>query len=181
MRIVVTLALLLMSLSTFAAPVTLTCTLPTLNDDGTPLTDLAGTRYYEANVTGGPYVLVYDETDPTLCGAVLERTAGTYFYVATAYNVPGVESAYSGEAVKVVPPPAPAPPTNLVVDPANLVAYAVSQTKDVMVLYPVGTVPNGTACDGTMRFNDKYVVPMDSVSWAGTARPLVIFASCGAG
>ena len=179
MRILATLALLLMSLSTFAAPVTLSCTLPTLNDDGTPLTDLAGVRFYESLTTGGPYTLIGDEV---ACGFVTpDRAAGTYYYVATAYNVPGVESAYSNEAVKVVPPLAPAPPINLVVDPANLVAYAVSQTKDVMVLYPVGTVPNGTACDGSMQFNDKYVVPMDSVNWAGTARPLVIFASCGAG
>lgn len=158
--------------------VTLTCTLPTLNEDGTPLTDLAGTRYYEANVTGGPYVLVYDETDPTLCGTVLERTAGTYFYVATAYNVPGVESAYSGEAVKVVPPPAPAPPTNLVVEPGNLVAYAISQTENIIVTYPVGTVPEGTSCDSTMQVNGKYVVPRATVNWVGTARPLVIFAAC---
>ena len=170
-------ALLLMSLSTFAAPVTLTCTLPTLNEDGTPLTDLAGIRFYDAVASGGPYVLVADNPD---CTATLDKPPGTWYFVATAYNTAGIESVYSGEASKVVPPSAPASPTNLVVT-GNLVAYSISQTKDRLVTYPVGTVPVDTPCDSTMSANGLYLVPTDAVVFAGQAQATVAFAQCGVG
>ena len=160
-----------------AGSITLSCTAPTQNEDGTPLTDLAGIRFYEAQVAGGPYTLVADES---VCATGFDRPAGTYYYVATAYNLAGIESAFSGEASKTILPPAPAPPENLVVPPGNLTAYGLSQTPDVIRAYPIGTVPEGTTCDSTMRFTDKYRVPFDAVAWVGTARPVVVFATCGA-
>ena len=160
-----------------AGSITLSCTAPTQNEDGTPLTDLDGIRFYEALVAGGPYTLVADEP---VCATDLDRSAGTYYYVATAYNLAGIESAFSNEASKTILPPVPAPPENLVVELGNLVAYGLSQTPDVIRVYPIGTVPEGTVCDSTMRFNDKYRVPFDAVQWVGTARPIVVFAACGA-
>lgn len=162
-----------------AGEVTLTCTDPANNDDGTPLTDLAGVRIYEANVTGGPYVQVEDVAD---CGSIpiLTRPAGDYYFVSTAYNITGVESIYSNEATHTVPPVAPDPPSNLVAD-GNLVAYSISITKDIFNTYPVGTVPSGTPCDSNMSANGLYLVPYSAVEFAGGADATVVFAECGTG
>ena len=160
-----------------AGEVQLTCDVPTLNDDGTPLTDLAGIRFYESQITGGPYTLVADEA---VCATTLDRPAGDWFYVATAYNVADIESLYSNEAAKTVLPAAPNPPANLVAD-GNLVAYSISQTIDRFVTYPVGTVPEGTPCDNTMSANGLYLVSVDAVEFAGGASATVAFAECGGG
>ena len=116
--------------------------------------------------------------DVTECLLPLDRSAGTYYYVATAYNVAGVESDYSGEASKTIAA-APNPPSGLTVQSGTQTVYMLSISKDTVVAGPVGTVPPGTPCDSTMRFNDKYVVPRDAVNWIGTARPQVVFAACG--
>ena len=176
----IALTLILAFQLTNADTITLSCTLPTLNEDGSALTDLDGTRYYEANVTGGPYTLVYDETDPTVCGAVLERTAGTYFYVATAYNASGVESQYSGEATKTIST-VPAPPMDLVVDPAELAAFTYSQSGEDLSTYQVGWVADGTACDSTKSINGLYQVPKSSVTFVGDADANIVFAACSGG
>ena len=160
-----------------ANPITLSCTAPTHNTDGTVMVDFAGIRFYESLTTGGPYTVL--GSSPSCSWQTQPRAPGIYFFATTAYNTSGVESVFSNEAVKTITEPGP--PTDLVVLAGNLTAYAVSQTEDVIVEYPVGTVPEGTACDATMRFNDKYVVPRAMITWAGTARPLVVFASCGSG
>jgi len=160
-----------------AGEVQLTCDVPTLNDDGTPLTDLAGIRFYESQVTGGPYALVADEV---VCATTLDRPAGDWFYVATAYNTADIESIYSNETTITVAPAAPAPPTNLVAA-GNLVAYSISQTKDRLVTYPVGTVAEGTPCDSTMSANGLYLVSVDAVEFAGGANATVAFAECVSG
>ena len=170
------LLLTLLSLQAQAGQINLTCTLPTENEDGSALTDLEGINFYEGP-SGGPYVLIATET---ACGTIFDRPTGTYFYVGTAFNTQGVESRYTNE-VSVVISDIPEPPTNLVVGPGNLVAYALSQTADIIVAYPVGTAPQGTQCNPAMRFNDKYVIPRAEVTWAGTVRPQVVFAECGAG
>lgn len=169
--------LLIFSTTAMAGTVELTCTKPTQNTDGTPLTDLAGIRFYESQVSGGPYTLILDTPD---CAASLVRTSGTYFYVATAYNEAGVESVYSGEASKAVVD-TPDPPTNLVVLAGNLAAYTYSQTADVIRTYQVGTVPEGTACDTTMSVNGLYRVDVSEVSFIGGAQATIAFAECGAG
>ena len=60
----------------YAGSITLTCTAPTQNEDGTPLIDLAGIRFYEAQVAGGPYTLVADEP---VCATTFDRPPGTYY------------------------------------------------------------------------------------------------------
>jgi len=178
-----TLALLFLSLSVLADPVTLSCTLPTLNEDGSALTDLVGVRFYESQVSGGPYTLFADQlvADGPACDLVIDRPVGTYYFVATAYNTGGVESYYSGEASKTVPTATtPEPPTGLTVT-GELVAYGISQSKDKLVTYPVGTVPLGTPCDSTMQVNGLYLVPVDTVEYAGTVRPAVVLAECSGG
>jgi hypothetical protein len=76
---------------------------PTENEDGTPLTDLAGYRIYWGT-TPGMYTDSVTLDNPGLTSYVVENLApGTYEFVATSYDEEGVESAYSNLATKVVP------------------------------------------------------------------------------
>ena len=166
--------LLVLSVSVQAAPITLSCTLPTENTDSTPLTDLAGIRFYESQVTGGPYTQIADEPG---CTVDIDRPSGDWYFVATAYNDAGEESDYSNETLKNISS-IPAPPTGLTVT-GSLLAYGLSQTRDVLTTYPIGRVPLGTECDTSMQVNNMYQVPWAAVVWVGSARPEFIIAECG--
>jgi hypothetical protein len=83
--------------------VTLNWTPPTQNEDGSPLTDLAGYRFYWGT-TPGSYTNSVTLNNPGLTSYVVDNLAsGSYAFVATSFNRAGVESAYSNTAVKVVP------------------------------------------------------------------------------
>ena len=83
--------------------ITLNWSPPTENDDGSPLTDLAGFRLYWGT-TPGMYTDSVTLTNPGLSTYVVENlTAGTYGFVTTAFNSSGEESAYSNLATKTVP------------------------------------------------------------------------------
>ena len=82
---------------------TLNWTAPTLNEDGTDLTDLAGYKIYR-RTTQGDYTQLATVDNPTVTTYIVENlSAGTYEFVATSYNTAGVESRYSGAATKVLP------------------------------------------------------------------------------
>ncbi len=81
---------------------TLSWTPPTQNNDGSPLTNLAGfTIYY--GVESGDYRDFVRIDNPGITTYVVDNLSpSTYFFVSTAFNSNGVESAFSNEAVKVV-------------------------------------------------------------------------------
>lgn len=102
------LALLLLCVPSGAQAETYSTTLsweaPTENTDGTPLTDLDGYRIYHGCTASGQYERpVIDIPDPTVLSHTVDGLEGTCYFVATAYNVDGVESDFSGEAVSVQP------------------------------------------------------------------------------
>ena len=82
---------------------TLSWTAPTQNEDGTPLTDLAGYKLYWGTTPGNyPNSVTID--NPGLTTFVVENlVSGTYEFVATAFNTSGVESQFSNTATKTVP------------------------------------------------------------------------------
>jgi hypothetical protein len=83
--------------------VTLNWMPPTQNEDGTPLTDLAGYRFYWGT-TPGSYPNSVTVSNPGITTYVVENLApGTYEFVAKSYNSSGVESSYSNPATKIVP------------------------------------------------------------------------------
>ena len=75
---------------------TLNWTPPTLNEDGTALTDLAGYRIYWGTTPGDyPNSLTINGTGQTT--AVIDNLApGDYYFVMTAFNSADEESRYSG-------------------------------------------------------------------------------------
>ena len=82
--------------------VTLSWTPPTENVDGSYLTDLAGYNIYYG-LTEGQYSERINIDNPGIATYVVTNlTPNTYYFVATSYNTAGVESPYSGVAVRVV-------------------------------------------------------------------------------
>jgi hypothetical protein len=79
---------------------TLSWTAPIENEDGTPLTDLAGFKIYWGT-TPGSYPNSVTIDNPTVSTYVIENLApGNYEFVATAFNEAGAESAYSNIATR---------------------------------------------------------------------------------
>ena len=71
---------------------------PTTNIDGTALEDLAGYRLYYG-MSKGKYPEMIDINNPGLSSYVIENlSSDTYYFVATAYDADGNESAFSNEA-----------------------------------------------------------------------------------
>lgn len=96
----------------YAADVTLEWDAPTTNDDGTPLTDLAGYHIYQREGSNA-----YDYTSPVADTAQTTVTltnlpGGDYHWTARAYNASGVESTDSNEVALVIVIH-PGPPLNL--------------------------------------------------------------------
>jgi hypothetical protein len=98
------LAILLMAAIPMAAEkaysaTTLTWNAPTTNSDGSPLTDLAGYNLYYGTSSGN-YTNTIRVGNATTY--ILNLSAGSYYFVATAYNSLGVESSESNQVVKTV-------------------------------------------------------------------------------
>ena len=75
---------------------------PTLRSDGTPLTNLAGFRIYYGT-SPGSYPTVISVPNPGITTYVISSLpSGTYYFVATAYDSSGSESAYSAPASKTI-------------------------------------------------------------------------------
>jgi len=83
-----------MMIAAIAIVLTLAWTPPTTNEDGTPLTDLAGHRAYWGNVSG-LYTGVLDVGMATT--AVLTIHEGRSYFAVTAYDLAGNESEFSQE------------------------------------------------------------------------------------
>ena len=82
--------------------VTLTWTAPTLNTDGSPLTDLAGYKIHYGTKPGHYPVTIHVDNPGLTIYVVEYLTPNTYYFVVTAINSTGTESQYSGEASKHV-------------------------------------------------------------------------------
>lgn len=84
------------------ASTTLSWTAPTMNEDGTSLADLAGYRIYYGK-SSGSYTNTIQIDNPTVTTYLVDNLSpDTYYFAATAFNASGVESRYSGEAIKTL-------------------------------------------------------------------------------
>ncbi len=100
----------MLSTTVMAASVTLSWTAPTTNEDGTPLTDLAGFRLYNGAVSG-TYTDMVDVGNVLTYQWILGDQEGkTLYFNATAYDLSGNESIYNGEVSLTFPMIAPSPP-----------------------------------------------------------------------
>lgn len=178
MKLIVAFIALLFPLIATAGTLTIGCTAPTKWTDGTSIA--AGTpmafKFFGA-LQGQPKQLL-TATAVSTCGfAWTVPTAGNYCAEATAI-AQGTESDHSAESCSTVTPPKPMPPTLITIAQT---AYTIIKTEDRFVALPVGTVPVGTACDASQPVLQFHVVPVALVKFTGTARPVVVVASCSAG
>ncbi len=81
----------------------LSWTPPTTNEDGSTLTDLAGYRIYHGTIQGN-YSNIIDIANPSITSYIVENlSSGTHYFVVTAYDTSGNESAYSNVGSKDIP------------------------------------------------------------------------------
>jgi fibronectin type 3 domain-containing protein len=64
-----------------------------------------GYNLYRGTVSGGPYTRLNSTLNTTMSATDTTVVAGTYYYVTTAVNAAGTESAYSNQVQAVVPSP----------------------------------------------------------------------------
>lgn len=82
--------------------VTLSWIPPTLNDDGSALTDLAGYAIHYG-ILPGDYTEEIRIENPSLTTYVVENLSpNTYYFVATSFNTDGTESIFSGVYTETV-------------------------------------------------------------------------------
>lgn len=168
----------------YATDVKVTCTAPTTNTDGTPITAAQGILTF--NLYGGLSGQTKQKlvTGATTCSFTRTAVAfGTQEYQATAV-VGTIESALSNVASIVVPPPTPNPPTNTAV--VTLVAYEMrgSVATGDLRMVSVGYTHEGTPCMQTSATVGKVVyqqIDKKDVDLynAVTKLPPVMWAKCG--
>ena len=84
------------------ASTTLSWTAPTMNQDGTTLTDLAGYRIHYGR-SSRSYTTTIQIDNPSVTTYLVDNlTPDTYYFAATAFNTAGEESQYSGEVVRTL-------------------------------------------------------------------------------
>jgi hypothetical protein len=82
--------------------VSLSWVAPTQNADGSPLVDLAGYQIHYGR-SSGLYDHVVRIDSPGITTYVVDNLVpDTYYFAATSFNSSGVESEYSGEAVRTI-------------------------------------------------------------------------------
>ena len=85
------------STTTSSSVVTLGWVAPTQNNNGTPITDLAGYKIHYGTASQD-YTQVVSITNPSLSRYVLDSLpSGTYYFAISSYNSQGLESPLSGE------------------------------------------------------------------------------------
>jgi hypothetical protein len=75
---------------------------PSVNADGTALTDLAGYRIYYGTTRGTYTQSVTVSSPSTLRYTIQNLSAGTYYMVVKAYDTSNIESTASTEVSKTV-------------------------------------------------------------------------------
>lgn len=151
---------------------TLVWTAPTMNTDGSTLTNLAGFRIYQGTAANS-LAMKQQIADPaTLTYQAVNLPAGTAYFAVSAYNSQGVESALSAVGSKTITG-VPIASASVTVDVPNAPVLTVQDPTafDVRrrglhfsVNRDVGTVPVGTQCSadftlpgGFFRVNRKDV------------------------
>jgi hypothetical protein len=81
---------------------TLSWVAPTLNTDGTPVTNLTGYHIYYGTSAGALSSLIDVPGAATTEYEISNLSSGTYYFVVMAYNSMGLESAASNQATKTI-------------------------------------------------------------------------------
>jgi hypothetical protein len=160
----------------------LTWLAPTQRTDGSALTNLAGFKIYYG-LQGQPLDIVIDIPDPTLTTYRVEPLSeGQWNFAMTAYDSNSLESDKSGTATKSTSIPMSASTTVTVTlgtfVTTETIVYNVVKKSNGFVMIAVGTAPLNTPCDINQTVNGKYAVPVSTVTWLGSVKPVVVVGTC---
>jgi hypothetical protein len=125
------LVLLLYAGNVYSGQAILSWNAPTTNEDGTPLTDLAGYKIYYGTATGN-YTYIVDVGKVTTYTFTNLADGLTYYFVATSYNAARFESNYSNEVSKSIP--------------SSIQTYALTVSKAGTGTGSVSSAPTGITC-----------------------------------
>lgn len=183
----------LFALPALAENLTVSCTAPTKNTDGTTIDPTATIGFNVYGGMQGSTLALLNTTGPlaTCSRTATNVNAGIVCYaVAATETLNGVTSlsAQTTQICTTVAPPTPAAPSGATVTvsvptAANTI-YVLEKSRDQLVMLPAGTVPAGTACDPTqsttVNGNTFNLVPQTGtkVTWTGTVTSLAAFAKC---
>lgn len=177
------LLLLLISFESLAGGLTVTCTPPTLNTDGStiPATGpdaLASFRIEYGTCNGAAFGVAAGSITSATCGASVTGLAPQLWCVRSySKNNAGNESDPSNVLSKTVLSAKPMPPTGLAV--TSMIAYKMRQTVDGFTFVAIGSVAAGTQCSdlSAQGFN---VVPRSAVKLTSKfdTLPLIAWAVC---
>jgi hypothetical protein len=81
---------------------TLSWTVPTLNTNGTPVTDLAGYHIHYGTAAGALDKVIDVPGAKTTEYEISNLSSGTYYFAVSAYNSMGIDSADSNEGSKTI-------------------------------------------------------------------------------
>lgn len=156
-------------------PVTVTCVPPTHYTNGATIVLHLTFTFYRGT---SPKDLTTDVVTEPVCSHTWYGLTNVQYFMVTAKDPTGAESAFSGQIALGLVSTVPAAPTNFVVK-GNAQVFAVKQTKNhLATTNAVGTIPLDTLCDTTQRVNDMFIVPRESVTWYGSVKPQAVVATC---
>lgn len=172
--------LFLIAVAGNAAPVTVSWTLPTLNDDGTviPATGYASlasvTIEYAACIDGelsDPRLSVDLEPDRTSWNGNI-MTVGDWCFTSHVTNEVGISSVDSNIAIKTI--------IAGILAVSETTAYVLVKQVNKLLLVTIGTIPLGTQCDDTQRILGHNVIDRDLVQYTIENHPdeYVVVALC---
>ena len=174
--------------------VTISWTPPTLNTDGSPLTDLAGFNVYRGTSASN---LTRVKSVGTAVTSTVDTglASGTYIYSATAVNAASVESAKgntsstvvvgssASQSAQAVVQTIPNPPTGIVTSAAT--AYEIrSSSTGVLTAAVVGLIEIGSPCQtdtrtvGGVVYNRVARHDVDLFNRPAKMPPTEVFALC---
>jgi hypothetical protein len=141
-------------------PLPTTCTVPTAQPVGTiiNISNPASGTYRIQNLPNGPY-----------------------FVTIAAINNAGGMSTYTNPVSKIVNYQVATDTVSIDVQnfgTSETTVYNLVKKTNGFIFVAVGTVPLNTTCDLNQTVNGYYAVPVASVTWTGTVRPVVVVARC---
>lgn len=185
MKLFVALLLLFACLTAHAATITIACVPAVKYTDGTSI--LAGTvsafKFFGAS-QGQPKVLI-TPTAVSACSFIWAVTNPGTYCAEVSQVTQGTESDHSAEACLTIAQPKPTAPgaPTMTLTALSPTAFSMIKGQDSLIVLPVGTVSLTTPCDASQALMLKgqtyNPVPVASVRFTGTARPILALAICG--
>lgn len=165
----------------YSAPVSVSWSLPTQNEDGTAIPStgdgslLSTTVEYAACIDGAlssPRISV-DINVPTNTWSGNIVTEGDWCFISHVTTVDGITSADSNMAIKTI--------GEQVLVVIDNVAYVLVKQINRLLLVAIGTIQLGTPCDEAQRILGHHVIDRDLVQYTIENHPdeYVVVAGCG--